>query len=138
MVSVDYVVLTLEYVREDDVWVGVCKESQNSTYADTLDEYQTKMTEMMVDVFDWLVEADGLLEANLKRWGLKVYSAGPADQGLGIPDALVNAVRDHEVMDWPRQQWFAAAFQSCDWPLFQPCIIPLSTVDPTGSTERSG
>ena len=135
--SVDYVVLTLQYTRDDkeDVWLGSCMETAGCTYAETLDECQTKMTELMVDYFAGLEEI-GELEASLKRWGVKVYSADPADTAPGIPDALASAVNNLDVFELPWRAWLAAAFQSCNWPLFQPCIVPIANAASTVATAQ--
>lgn len=43
-----FVVLTLDFRKEDDVWLGRCKELGTSTFADTLEEVNKELQDLIV------------------------------------------------------------------------------------------
>ena len=54
---VGYVDLTLKYEFEEEQWVGVCLELSTSTFADTLEEVQNNLTQLVVEHLNLLEDA---------------------------------------------------------------------------------
>ena len=76
-----YVTLTLKFQVEGDVWVGECLDLSTSTYADTLEECQEALDELVethMDVMDEVGERDRFFD----RWGVAVHSGGQTPIGL--------------------------------------------------------
>ena len=54
---VGYVDLTLKYEFEEEQWVGVCLELSTSTFAETLEEVQNNLTQLVVEHLNLLEDA---------------------------------------------------------------------------------
>lgn len=65
------VVLTLVFHRDENHWVGVCRELSTSTFAETLDQCEQELTDLVVDHLNALEEL-GQREAFFERWGIEL------------------------------------------------------------------
>ena len=68
-----YVTLTLSFEQEGSEWVGVCLELGTSTFADTLEECQEELRELVADHLDVLGEI-GERERFFEEWGIEVHT----------------------------------------------------------------
>ena len=69
-----YVTLTLSFEQEGSEWVGVCLELGTSTFADTLEECQEELQELVTDHLSVLEEI-GERERFFKEWGIAVHTS---------------------------------------------------------------
>ena len=92
-----YATLTLKFQIERNVWVGECLELSTSTYADTLEECQDALDELVethLDVLDEVGERDRFFD----KWGVAVHSGGQTPIGLpahGSEDYLEELTERH-------------------------------------------
>ena len=68
-----YVTLTLSFEQEGSEWVGVCLELGTSTFADTLEECQVELEDLVTDHLDVLEEV-GERERLFQEWGIDVHT----------------------------------------------------------------
>ena len=68
-----YVTLTLSFEQEGSEWVGVCLELGTSTFADTLEECQAELEDLVTDHLDVLEEV-GERERFFEEWGIDVHT----------------------------------------------------------------
>lgn len=68
-----FVVLTLEFHKEDDVWLGRCKELGTSTFADTLEEVTEELRELIALHLNGLEQA-GEIGRFFSEHGIKYYT----------------------------------------------------------------
>ena len=76
--SPGFVALTLSFQREGDQWVGECLETSTSTFADSLEDCQEELRELVTDHLDILEEV-GEREQSFQEWGITVH---PTDDVL--------------------------------------------------------
>ena len=65
-----YVTLTLSFEQEGSEWVGTCLELGTSTFADTLEECQVELEELVTDHLDVLEEVCER-ERFFEEWGIE-------------------------------------------------------------------
>lgn len=68
------VILTLQYSREGENWVGICQELSTSTFADTLEHCQQELNELVIEHLNVLEEI-GQRERFFHDWGIELYPA---------------------------------------------------------------
>ena len=79
----EYVTLTFSFEQEESAWVGTCLELGTSTFADTLEECQAELEELVTDHLDVLEEV-GERERFFKEWGIDVHTdAVPGEFTIG-------------------------------------------------------
>ena len=69
-----YVVLTLRFEREGDVWAGDCMELGTSAFADTLEACEGELRELTAEHLSVLEEI-GERPAFFEEWGITLRSA---------------------------------------------------------------
>lgn len=73
-----YVAFTLSFQREGDQWVGECLETSTSTFAESLEDCQEELRELVIDHLDILEEV-GERELSFQEWGITIH---PTDDVL--------------------------------------------------------
>ena len=68
-----YVTLTLSFEQEGSEWVGTCLELGTSTFADTLEECQVELEELVTDHLDVLEEVCER-ERFFEEWGIDIHT----------------------------------------------------------------
>ena len=69
-----YVTLTLSFEQEGSEWVGECLELGTSTFADTLEECQVELQDLVTDHLNVLEEI-GERERFFEEWGIVVHAS---------------------------------------------------------------
>ncbi len=105
-----HVILTLQYSREGSNWVGVCLELSTSTFADTLEQCQQELTELVAEHLN-VLEETGQRERFFNEWGIKLHPANTSPKEIvlrsdGDPtwDDLIRGIiePDHDLLLQPR------------------------------------
>ena len=73
-----YIILTLTFEQEQDDWVGTCMELGTSTFADTLEECQSELEELVGHHLDVLEEL-GERERFFDQWGRSAVGASTVE-----------------------------------------------------------
>jgi predicted RNase H-like HicB family nuclease len=68
-----YIQLTLLFYKEEDQWIGECKELGISTYGDTIEEVKSELPEL-VELHVNALEEAGERENYFKENGIIIYS----------------------------------------------------------------
>lgn len=68
--GIGYVLLTLEYEKEGNKWVGTCRELGTNTFARTLKQCQVELEELVIEFLN-ILEEDGERERFFKKWDIK-------------------------------------------------------------------
>ena len=79
-----YVDLTLKYVFEEEQWVGVCLELSTSTFADTLQEVQNNLTQLVVEHLNLLEDA-GERERFFEEHDISCHAFKPDSVSVTLP-----------------------------------------------------
>ena len=69
-----FVVLTLEFRKEDDVWLGRCKELGTSTFADTLEAVNEELRDLIILHLNGLEQA-GEIARFFNEYGIEYHTA---------------------------------------------------------------
>lgn len=105
-----YVELTLQFEREERMWVGICRELGTSTYAASFDQVEKDLCKLVTEHLNLLEEA-GERRRFFKEHGIQFSSKEPKPHDIRIPDTGVDLLQ--EVV-----------------PLFQPRIFPVEESKP--------
>ena len=76
MAKSGYVVLTFQFEREDDAWVGKCVELGTATWAESLTQLEEELRDLVGLHLTTLEEA-GQLGQVLEEYGVKVHENMP-------------------------------------------------------------
>ena len=68
-----YVTLTFSFEKEGEDWVGVCLELGTSTFADTVEECQSELEELVADHLE-VLEDIGERERFFEEWGIRIHA----------------------------------------------------------------
>ena len=79
-----YVDLTLKYEFEEEQWVGVCLELSTSTFADTLEEVQNNLTQLVIEHLNLLEDA-GERERFFKEHDISYHELKPDFVRVKLP-----------------------------------------------------
>lgn len=82
-----YVILTLQFEREDGVWVGTCIELETSTSADSLDEVQEQLHDLVTLHLNTL-EDIGEHKRFFAEHDIKTHREDPAPTEDWVPRGL--------------------------------------------------
>jgi len=79
-----YIVLTVIFKPEDEVWTVECKELGTATFGDTFAEAKQNLEEAIVLHLNTLAKVDEL-ERFFKEHGIKVYQDQPEQMRIELP-----------------------------------------------------
>lgn len=79
-----YIVLTVVFKFEDDVWAAECKELGTATLGETIQEAESDIQEAILLHLNTL-EQTGEQEAFFLEHGIRVYSAQPQKMHIDLP-----------------------------------------------------
>lgn len=74
--SLSYVTLTFKFEQEQDVWVGLCLELGTSTFADSMEDCQSALAELVSDHLNALEEF-GERESFFAEHGIQLHIVHP-------------------------------------------------------------
>jgi hypothetical protein len=81
-----YIVLTLVFSKEGNVWVGVCKELGTAADGETFEEVTEILRDMVILHFNTLEDV-GECERFLKEHGIEIYNEEP-HHPIHIPETF--------------------------------------------------
>ena len=79
-----YIVLTVIFKPEDEVWTAECKELGTATFGDTFAEAKQNLEEAIVLHLNTLAKV-GELERFFKEHGVKIYQDQPEHMHIDLP-----------------------------------------------------
>ncbi len=109
-----YVVLTLQFEREGNKWVGTCLELGTSTFHRTLRRCEEELRELVTEHLNALEEA-GERERFFQKWGIKFHR-----QKTTPHEITIRGSGEY----WDQLFKRAAAVRG---PFFQPARFPVRT-----------
>ena len=72
-----YIVLTVRFVAEDDVWTAECEELGTAAFGDTLDEAKKAIEEMIALHLNSL-ERTGMRAKFFRKHGIRLHKGSPS------------------------------------------------------------
>ncbi len=79
-----YIILTVIFKFEDEVWTAECKELGTATFGDTIQEAEKDIQEAISLHLNTL-EGVGEREAFFREHGIKVYQVQPEQMHIDLP-----------------------------------------------------
>ena len=79
-----YVVLTFQFEPEDGCWFGKCVELGTATSAESLEQLEEELRDL-VGLHLITLEETGRLAQVLEDWGVRLYSDEPAETSMSLP-----------------------------------------------------
>ena len=88
-----YIIVNVEFRREEGKWLGRCPELGTSTFGDSLEEVQEALPALIVEHVNLLEEA-GARERFFKKHGIPFHSGKPHQQQVRMEVPVLAGLHD--------------------------------------------